>query len=538
MAFAEISVLALGANHLSFARFSSNSEGELMLHETVRQGLDFSPQDTGQWLESVDEGLKKLSSKVRLKKVKSVVLPGWAVLTKGMHFTKAQGSGQHEIIRYEAGKSMPHGLDGYRWTYDLVSDDGVECEAVVHAIQSDTFEDLTQILKKRGIKPSVMDATVSGLANAYKLNYSQQGESLILDLGAKSTTLVITPGTGSPFVRNLSFGGSQITQHLAKQLGVSFEEAEIKKLGWIRKEEASTELNEASEGFVTRLVNEIQRSLTLYRRQTGNDNPARLLLMGGAGKLPGLADFLQRKTGLTVEPYNPFANVGSSSELSHEDASATANVLPVLVGIAARNILASPIKTNFLEEKEGAVALSPEQRPWLLAAAVLFLSAGLVLCFQPHIEAFKLQAEVAQLENNLIPYESLAGTVQRAFDEYHHLLDESSALQAVGAGRLHWIAFLADLQQRMFEVEDVWLDSIVADEGDAELKLHLSGRLMDRENPLSQVSTASRNRVEALLSSFADSPFISSLEDRRFDTSQPGVLKFDFSITIQSEVAL
>ncbi len=68
-------------------------------------------------------------------------------------------------------------------------------------------------------------------------------------------------------------------------------------------------LNQASEGFVTRLVNEVQRSLALYRRQGQCGNPARILLTGGASQLPGLADFLEEKQVSPPAPMIPFAEL-------------------------------------------------------------------------------------------------------------------------------------------------------------------------------------------------------------------------------------
>jgi hypothetical protein len=58
---------------------------------------------------------------------------------------------------------------------------------------------------------------------------------------------------------------------------------------------------------------------------------------------------------------------------------------------------------------------------------------------------------------------------------------------------------------------------------------------IDRQNPLSQVSGNSRRRVETLLQSFEDSPFIQTIENRRFDTSRPGILQFDFSLVVNPE---
>ncbi len=66
------------------------------------------------------------------------------------------------------------------------------------------------------------------------------------------------------------------------------------------------------------------------------------------------------------------------------------------------------------------------------------------------------------------------------------------------------------------------------------LKLRLEGRLLDVSNPLSTVSQESNKRVSALLDSFAASEFIYRLEDERFDNKLPGILKFNFTLVVDS----
>ena len=70
------------------------------------------------------------------------------------------------------------------------------------------------------------------------------------------------------------------------------------------------------------------------------------------------------------------------------------------------------------------------------------------------------------------------------------------------------------------------------------LTLQLSGRMLDRENPLAKVSTNVQHRVARLLDSFSDSAFIMSVENQRFDASQHGLLKFEFSLLVNPEKAL
>jgi type IV pilus assembly protein PilM len=131
----------------------------------------------------------------------------------------------------------------------------------------------------------------------------------------------------------------------------------------------------------------------------------------------------------------------------------------------------------------------------------------------------------------------------------------------------NWINFFTDLQDRLVKVQDVWLEKLQvirqapgdavqpsanglwgADaSGNADgsvkpaapvLRLNLSGRLLDRANPVSRVSPESLNRVRSLLASFADSQFISSVEKETFNTTQPGILSFDFILVVDPKKPL
>ena len=81
------------------------------------------------------------------------------------------------------------------------------------------------------------------------------------------------------------------------------------------------------------------------------------------------------------------------------------------------------------------------------------------------------------------------------------------------------------------KVEDVWLDKlqVMPAAAGTPVKLVISGRMLDKTNPLSKVSLETTNRVKALLHDIDGSPYVKVTEEgQRFDTNQPGILKFDF----------
>ena len=125
-----------------------------------------------------------------------------------------------------------------------------------------------------------------------------------------------------------------------------------------------------------------------------------------------------------------------------------------------------------------------------------------------------------------------------------------AALQGLVATKANWLDFLADVQARLAKVGDVWLERVQlvqppaadpavpvtpAADGAAAvppLKLALTGRLLDVANPVSNVSPESYERVKKLIASFTGSPFVASVENEHFDNTQPGLLRFDFTLVV------
>ena len=61
------------------------------------------------------------------------------------------------------------------------------------------------------------------------------------------------------------------------------------------------------------------------------------------------------------------------------------------------------------------------------------------------------------------------------------------------------------------------------------------GRMLDRENPLAKVSNNVQQRVKRLLSKITESAFIAGVENIRFDTSDTGLLRFEFQLRISPD---
>ena len=538
----EQSVLALGASHVSVAQFSFGRGDGLVLNRAMRRTVDSDPEKRDGWLSAVRDELNEMRSRFPLESVRGLVLPEWVVLTKHLRVTRIEGEGQREVVRFEADQAFPNGLEGFQWAYGVLHDDGVERDVLVHVVESDFLDNLLEMLRSFGIQPRFIDAFVSAHLNAYAYNYGgDRTRTLLIDIGARSVSLSVAGGSEAPFLRSLSFGGGQITQALATELGQSFEEAEKLKIQWLDNPAVDpahlAHLNRASEGFTRRMLNEVQRSLALYRRHYQAGNPARVLLSGMACRLPQLANRLERKTGIPVILYDPFRNLSFGDEFVSGRAPKWAPSLPGRVGVAARLIGASPIDINLLPESHSSGLAFSEKKPWLKAAAGLFLGAGVLIGLKFQGQTWNLQREIEQAGLQVGTMEASARDVRAAYEKFNALKSRDVGQAELRYERIWHVLLLAELQGRLNLVRNVWLESFRAVSDDAgDRQLRITGSLLDRQNPLSVVSSDSRRQVESLLTSFEGLPFIAKVGDRRFDTSRPGILKFDVSLTLEPEM--
>lgn len=541
MAAKKLSILSLGGSHLAVTTTSGGTGANVVLESVIHQPIGGDTALKDNWTDEVEGGLQILALSTNLSEISDVVLPPWTVLSKVIKVAKIDGEGQREVVRFEVSNALPHGLDGLDWDYQVLNEDEFERDVLVQAISSALLSDLLSLLHKNGIRPRRIQALVSAEMHAMQCQYMGDSQtSLLLDIGSRSVSLIVSADGELPFIRSFGFGGSQVTQEMAKQLQLSFLEAERLKLESVSSGGGGNleALNVASEGFVGRLVSEVQRTLALYRRQGQSRNPERILLAGGASHLPGLADFLERKTGIQTSFYDPFRGITSGSTLPTLRTGKLSYLLPAPMGVACG---AGEAAANLLSASIGVTQKVSESRVWLLAAASLVLIAGLVVGMNFHLATWVMQNRIALMETELAPLEFLASRVEQEHARYtrQSLLVESKG--DILIQRRQWGAILTDLQNRLNQVEDVWLESINQEKLDSPAsieRLRVTGRLLDRQNPLSVVSSNSRSRVEVLLASFENSPLIQSVEDRRFDTSRPGILSFDFSLIINPEVSL
>lgn len=137
---------------------------------------------------------------------------------------------------------------------------------------------------------------------------------MIVDIGAQRTNVVIVQG-GVPYLtRGIKSGGSTVTQVLAQNMGVSFEEAETMKRDLAYKSGAT--MAAPLQAAFKPILHEISYALQLYSEQEFHEHSSieKVIITGGSSHVPGIVPYLTAALNANVYLGDPWARVATLPE--------------------------------------------------------------------------------------------------------------------------------------------------------------------------------------------------------------------------------
>lgn len=556
-----------GAGHVACGLFTSAKNGRLVLEQFALESFNPDASLEAHWTELVSQSLSAAAKRTGASGAAVLSVPGHHTLTKFVKTPAVDKTKRDKVLQFEAQQNIPYPLAEVVWDYLTVSDDGLDLEVMLAAVKLDVAEALCHTVREDGVSAKAILPSTVALYRSFKYNYPDAtGPVLLVNIGARSTNLLFIDGSRF-FIRTIALAGNSVTQSIADELKQDFSHAESLKLQVLggasdlpESSPARTTVMHAASSFVGRLHMEITRSTVNYRRQNGAEQPAVIYVTGGGSLIPELIGTLADKLKIPVESFDPLRNVEVAA--SAGNAAEYSAVLADLVGLAAGNIVGGK-PFNLLPAAIVAELSFRKQQPFYVGAAALLALACALPVVHFHQKAAVADEKSRALEEQIFPLNALKTADNANLEKIETLKKEITAIQGLVESKSNWINFFTDLQQRLVKVEDVWLEKLQVlrpapgeqlaanngpfggpPSGDETavaapvLRLNLSGRLLDRANPVSRVSPESLNRVRSLLASFADSQFISSVEKETFNTSQPGILSFDFILVVDPKKPL
>ncbi len=228
-----------------------------------------------------------------------------------------------EQIQWEAEQYIPFNLSDVNLAYEILNpgDDEGNMEILLVAAKKDMINDYVAVITEAGLVPVIVDLDAFSMLNAYEINYQiMENEVLALvNIGSSIINMVITKGGGYLFSRDVTVGGNLYTEEIMKELSVSYEEAELLKLGGSATGDTEAVMRQEVEAVIRRvsdqIASEIAKSLDFYQATAADEQISKIWLGGGGSGVSGLAETIQQKQNVPVEIMDPFRNLERNPKL-------------------------------------------------------------------------------------------------------------------------------------------------------------------------------------------------------------------------------
>lgn len=155
----------------------------------------------------------------------------------------------------------------------------------------------------------------------------------LIDIGANVMNVTILRNDQPVYAREQAFGGSQLTQDIMRQYGMSQEEAETAKRTGNLPENFESDLLRP---FLDNLALEVSRALQFFFTSTQYNQVDHIVLAGGCAVIPGVDEAVSGRTQINAVIANPFANMALSQRIRPKQLATDAPSLLVACGLAMR----------------------------------------------------------------------------------------------------------------------------------------------------------------------------------------------------------
>ena len=344
--------------------------------------------------ELIRDALKTFLARNTLRGDKvAISLPGQAGLSRFIKLPPVEPKQLPALVGFEAKQQIPFDLEDVVWDYqqmpgcDTEDDDDddlpMENEVGLFAIKRDQLLRATQPLIDAEVELDFIQLAPIAIYNAIifdQLPHEDDEEAeldrnewtCILSMGTDTSDLVLTNGF-RVWQRSIPLGGNHFTKQVTSEMKLTFAKAELLKRNARDAAEAKA-IFQAMRPTFKDLVTEIQRSLGYFASLDREAKITKIVALGNAMKLPGLAQYIEKNTNFPVTRLDKF------ERLTGPDIEVPAfkeNVLafPVCYGLVLQGTGAAKLRTNLVPGEIITQRLIRRKKPWATAIAASLLLA-------------------------------------------------------------------------------------------------------------------------------------------------------------------
>lgn len=279
------------------------------------------------------EVLKKLLEKSQVTAKKAVAsLPNNVVFVSVIDMPSLSEKELKSAIEWEARRYVPLPLEEVTLSWSVLKEGAAadKLKVLITAVPTTVIENYLRMFKLAGLEPEALE--IEALALIRSLAGSRQDAYIIIDIGARNTSLNLVDKGFLRISRNLPFGGDTITSGIAQSLHVSSTRAEQFKMDLGVTQGLEPGLPQIMKTSLENIKNETAKLVQIYESSGGSI--AEVIFTGGGSRLPGLKDYFA-SLGIKTSLGDPLKFIGFDERLK-PNLTRVSLSLSVALGLAMR----------------------------------------------------------------------------------------------------------------------------------------------------------------------------------------------------------
>ncbi len=268
----------------------------------------------------------------------AVGLPSQRVFTTVVDIDRLSPDEMTKSINYQADSLIPTPPETSKIDWAVIGDspkDSGKVEVLLTSVPNDFIESRLDMLESIGLNVIAFEPDNLALTRAM-LAPDATAPQMVLDIGYKTTDLVIAMNGAPRLTRSIPTGSETIVRAAMQNLNIDQNQAEqfVFKFG-LNKEKLEGQIYQGIINTIELLAGEAEKSIKFFQARYGDAKVERIIVTGGASSLPEFPLYLANKFGVNVEIGNAWRNTSFAADKQNE-LLAVSNQFGVAAGLAER----------------------------------------------------------------------------------------------------------------------------------------------------------------------------------------------------------
>lgn len=330
----------------------SFNKGRVHINNVISTSTPFGAYEDGT-IKNIDKLTASIEEMLLRENIRTkqaiCTLESTSIITREITLPSVKASEMKGMLEFEIQQYLPFALDQYIIQYKILEesqdDEGKKNNMLVAALPKGIADGYLTLLDRLNLKPIALDIhsnTADKLfSGSCQINYGDSLENntiALIDLGHRQSNVSILSKGHYKFNRLVSVGGRNIDQNIAGFLGISVEDAVIRKMAIkditeMQKDDFSskTKILGIMRSSIDLWLEEYERIFKYYMTRTTGNQIDHIYLYGGSSNIGGIEKYLEETFNIPTTKMEQISRINSEDIKFDADFASYINAIGAII---------------------------------------------------------------------------------------------------------------------------------------------------------------------------------------------------------------